>query len=199
MAENDQQQNQKQQEQNSQQNNSQGNQQQQQQQQTPPPSQTWEQVLEKLPKEQKELYEAHTKGLKNTVEATREERDGLKGQLQEALKKAEKGSVLETTLTETLKKLEVMDKRAKFAEQAIKPEIGCKNPKAAFLVAQEGEHFKKNGDPDWEAIKKEAPELFGPIIPEGDGGKGTGDKPAKPGGKNQRINDGIRTAAGVRT
>ena len=160
--------------QNQQQNQQQQNQQQNQQQQNQQTTQSWEDVLKALPKEQQALYEAHTQGLQNSVRATRDERDGLKNQLQEALKKAEKGSEFEKNLTESLEKVNSLEKRANFAEQAIKPEIGCRNVKAAFALALAEDYFRKNGDPDWEAIKKEAPELFGAIIPDANGGNGTG-------------------------
>jgi len=144
---------------------------------TPPATtQTWEKFLEGQPEEIKTLYGEHTKGLQNTVEATRKERDTLAKQIRDdLLPKAEKGSELEKSLTEALGKLELADKRANFAEQAIKPEIGCRNPKVAFALATASDLFKRNGDPDWEAIKKEAPELFGPLIPNANAGNGTED------------------------
>jgi hypothetical protein len=145
---------------------------------TSPPAaaQTWEKFLEGQPDEIKTLYGEHTKGLQNTVQATRDERDALAKQIRDdLLPKATKGSELEVSLNDTLKKLEASDKRANFAEQAIKPEIGCRNPKVAFALATASDLFKRNGDPDWEAIKKEAPELFGPLIPNANAGNGTED------------------------
>jgi hypothetical protein len=139
-------------------------------------AQTWEKFLEGQPEEIKKLYGEHTKGLNNAVEATRKERDTLAKQIRDdLLPKAEKGSELEKSLTEALGKLELADKRANFAEQAIKPEIGCRNVKSAYATALQYDLFKKNGDPDWELIKKEAPELFGPLIPNANAGNGTED------------------------
>jgi hypothetical protein len=179
-----QQQNNQQQNQDQKQNDQQQNQQQQ--------ALTWEQYLEGQPEEIKKLYGEHTTSLSNAVKATRDERDDLSRQIKDLLPKAEKGSELEASLNEALKKLEISDKRANFAEQAIKPEIGCRNVKAAFALAQASDLFKKNGDPDWDAIKKEAPELFGSLIPDGDGGSGTQDE-----GKGAvSMNDRIRKATG---
>lgn len=178
--------------QNNDQNQQNGQNQQQNQQQT---QKTWEEVLKGLPEDQQKLYTEHTTGLQNAVKATRDERDDLAKQIKDLLPKAEKGSELEKSLTEALGKLDDADKRANFAEQAIKPEIGCRNVKAAFALAKEGDLFKKNGDPDWEAIKKEAPELFGPLIPEGNGGSGTGDDQKPPVDMNQWI----RERAGVKS
>ena len=143
------------------------------QQQNQQVTQTWDDILKTLPEEQQKLYTDYTSGLHNSVKATRDERDDLKNQVEEALKKAEKGSELEKSLTETLSKLDKAERRANFAEQAIQPEIGCRNVRAAFATAQADDLFRKNGDPDWDAIKKAAPELFGPVIPDGDAGKGT--------------------------
>ncbi|PKO03050.1 MAG: hypothetical protein CVU43_04525 [Chloroflexi bacterium HGW-Chloroflexi-5] len=197
MESNNQQQNNQQgngQQQNNQQSNGQqGNQQQGNQQQQ---AKSWDDVLKEMPEETKALYEQHTTGLKNTVQATRDERDGLKKQLEKLLPDVEKGSKAEAALTEALGKLEMADKRANFAEQAIKPEIGCRNVKAAFALATASDLFKKNGDPDWESIKKEAPELFGAIIPDGDAGSGAGGETKTP-KTNEEFNAEIRRKANL--
>lgn len=154
---------------------------------TPPaPAKTWDEVLKGMPEDVQKLYNEHTQGLQNTVKATREERDTLRSQVADALKKAEKGSELETTLTDTLVKLDAATKRSDFIEEGIKPEIGCHNLKAAFAVATAQDLFKKSGAPDWDAIKKEVPELFGPIIPNANGGDGT-QTPQAPVDMNSRI------------
>jgi hypothetical protein len=108
----------------------------------------------------KELYQTHTSGLKSALEKERGERKDLSDQLKELLPKAEKGSELEKQLTETVGKLEAAEKRASFVEQAIKPEIGCVNVKAAYALALADDFFDKTGSPNWEDIKKAAPELF---------------------------------------
>lgn len=122
----------------------------------------------------KAAYEAHVSGLKNTVKATREERDSLAAQLREVAKKAEKGSELETQLNETLTRLEATEKRLSFLDEASKPEIGCRNPKAAFALAQAGNLYDRQGRPDWTAIRAEAPELFGVKVADANAGSGTG-------------------------
>ncbi len=152
---------------------------------------SWEKYLEAQPEPIKQLYTAHTTGLQNAVKATREERDGLAKQLKDLLPKAEKGSEFEKSLTETLTKLEVAERRATFVEEAVKPEIGCRNPKAAFLLAQAENLFTRSGQPDWNAIKAAAPELFGKPGTNGNGGNGTQDPPRKVG-----MNDFIRRASG---
>jgi hypothetical protein len=133
---------------------------------------SFEAILEKDPKI-KELYEQHTAALLNTVKATREERDGLKNQVKDLLAKSEKGSDNEKALTETLAKLEATERRATFVEEAVKPGIDCRNPKAAYAYAVTVDAFDKRGNPDWALLKREAPELFGKSSPAAHGGSGT--------------------------
>jgi hypothetical protein len=152
---------------------------------------SWEKYLEGQPEPIKALYAAHTTGLQNAVRATRGERDELARQLKELLPKAEKGSELEKSLSEFSNKLEAAERRAAFVEEAVKPEIGCRNPKAAFLLAQADNLFDRKGQPDWNAIKAAAPELFGKLSANGNAGAGTQDPPAKTG-----MNEFIRRSAG---
>lgn len=155
-------------------------------------NETFETWVEKQPETVKKLYDSHITGLKNTVKATREERDGLSNQIKELLPKAEKGSELEKSLLDLQSKLNASDRRANFAEEAIKPEIGCSNPKAAFALASAEDLFDKRGNPEWDAIKKMAPELFGKSIPEGNAGNGS-----QNGGKGgQTMDDLIRAKSG---
>ena len=165
---------------------------------------TWDEYVAGLPEDQKEivtgLYNEKNKGLLNTVKATREERDTFATQLRDAAKKAEKGSDVEKMYTEQADQLDKANKRADFYEDA--PNHECKNPKAAFKIATTDNLFTKKGLPDWEAIKEEAPELFGvavtpPRKPVGRGGagEGTDKRPAAAKG----MNDLIREATGAVT
>jgi len=137
------------------------------------------------------LYQEHIKGLKNTVSATRQERDDLAKQLKDLAGKADKGSEMEKALNENIQKLEIAERRARFIEDAIKPEIGCRNPKAAWLLANADGLFDRKGSPDWAAIKDAAPEIFGKPNASGNAGTGT----EKPPNKND-MNTFIRAAAG---
>lgn len=154
---------------------------------------TFEEFITKQPEDVRKLYESHTTGLRNTIQATREERDNLSKQIKDLLPKAEKGSELANQLTNLQKQLETSDRRANFAEEAIKPEIGCSNIKAAFALAVAEDLFDKHGLPSWDAIKKTAPELFKKSnIPDGNGGEGG------EGGVETKNMDGfIRKRAGV--
>jgi len=160
---------------------------------TPPPADatpaTWEAFLEKQPAEVKALYTSHSQSLLNTVSATREERDAFKKQIKELMPKAEKGSELEKTLTEISAKLEVSERRASFLEDAVKPEIECRNPGAAWVIAKAQDLFTKNGQPDWKQIRAAAPELFGKAIANANAGNGTQQPPAT----KSNMNDFIRS------
>ena len=155
---------------------------------TPASFEVW---IGEQPDEIKALYTAHTTGLQNTVKATRQERDDLAKQIRDLLPKAEKGSELERNLTELGSKLEQAERRAAFVEDAIKPEIGCRNPKAAYALALADNLFDRKGMPDWNAIKAAAPELFGAPTVNANAGTGTQNQPTKTG-----MNEFIRRAAG---
>lgn len=152
---------------------------------------TWDSFLATLPKEAQDLYTAHTSGLKNALDAERNEKKTLGQQLRDLQAKAENGSDLQKQLSDLSGKLTAAEKKAGFAEQAVKPEIGCTNPKLAFMVATDGDLFKRDGSPDWDAIKSAAPELFAKAkTPDGNAGNGTGNN-QKPSGNS--MDDAIRS------
>jgi hypothetical protein len=150
---------------------------------------TFEAWLEKQDDKIKGLYESHTNGLKSALSAERDTNKTLSGQLKELLPKAEKGRELEKQLTETVNKMEAAERRAQFAEEAIKPEIGCTNVKAAYALALADSLFDSRGNPKWAEIKTAAPELFRKAGST-DGGAGSKTSPATD------INTAIRRAAG---
>lgn len=138
---------------------------------------TWDEWLNAQPESVKGLYTSHVTGLKNTVNATRQERDELAKQVKELLPTVEKGSKAEAALQELSSKLEAAERKGVFLEEATKPEIGCRNPKAAYALAMADQLFDRRGAPDWAAIKAAAPELFGQPQVNANAGTGTGGKP----------------------
>lgn len=136
----------------------------------------------------KELYQSDIAGLKTALKSERDSNKELAGTLKELSSKAEKGSETEQKLTEMVTKLEAANRRANFAEMAIKPEIGCTNVKVAYALALADDLFDDKGVPQWEEIKKAAPELFRKPG-KTDAGEGTDELPAD-------INAAIRKAAG---
>lgn len=161
----------------------------------PASEETFDTWLEAQPEETrakvKGLYESNVSGLKSALKSERDIKGQLSTQLKELLPKAEKGSDLEKQLLEMSSKAEAAERRALFAEEAIKPEIGCRNVKVAFALATADDLFDKRGNPDWEKIKAAAPELFGSVIANANAGVGTHNVPAA---KND-MNSFIRKAA----
>ena len=153
---------------------------------------TWDTWIADQAENVQRLYNSHIKGLKNTITATRGERDTMAGELREAAAKLDKGSEAETKLTEMAGKFEAMEKRAIFAEEAMKPEIGCTNSHAAYLVAQADNLFDRKGSPAWDAIKKAAPELFKAASANANAGSGTDQEPPA----TFDMNKAIRQATG---
>jgi hypothetical protein len=161
--------------------------------QTPPPFEyeTW---LGEQPVHIQAGLEARTQGLVSALESERSQRKEFSKQLRELSSKAEKGSEAEKQLSEMTSRLEQAEQRAAFYEEAGRPEIGCSNTKAAYLIAVADGLFTKRGDPDWPAIKAAAPELFGRKLPSGNAGAGAGQPPPT----GATMNQIIRAATGRR-
>jgi hypothetical protein len=136
---------------------------------TPASFEAW---LAGQPEDVRGLYESHTKGLRTALDTERSERSALSRQLRELQGKAEKGSDAEKGLAELQGRLELAERRATFAEEAHKPEIGCVNAKAAWALAQAEGLFDRRGNPDWAALQAVAPELFRKAVGSADGGAG---------------------------
>jgi len=157
-----------------------------------PPAFEFDSWFGKLPPHEQEGLDTHVSALKNALESERSQRKEFSKQLRDLTAKAEKGSEAEKTLGEMSSRLEQAEQRAAFYEEAGRPEIGCSNPRAAFLVASAEGLFTKRGDPDWPAIKAAMPELFGrKPVPNGNAGVGSNSPPAAP-----SMNDYIRAATG---
>src|SRR5690606_31036730 len=148
--------------------------------------------LGEQPEHVKTAIEARSASLHNALKSEREQRKDLTRQLRDAAAKAEEGSALRQQLEEISSKHEAAERKAAFYEEAGRPEIGCSNPKAAYLVAMAEDLFTRSGAPDWKAIKEAAPELFARKTPPGNAGNGVGSPPAR----TNDINSLIRRAAG---
>lgn len=150
---------------------------------------TW---LEAQPEPVKKLVSSKVERLHVDLSTARQQRKEFADQLKDLLPKAEKGSELEKALGETSTRLEQAEQRAAFYEDAGKPEIGCSNPKAAFLVAVADNLFRRSGEPDWGAIKAAAPELFTRRTPPGNAGSGNGSPPVVKADMNTWIRQAAR-------
>lgn len=138
----------------------------------------------------KALAEQHTAGLRSALQSEREQRKEAIKQLKDLAAKAEKGSELEQQLQRMLSERDAAERRASFYESA--PAVNCANPRAALLVAQAENLFKRDGSPDWDAIQSVAPEFFRRTQAVSAGAGTQGAPPA--GSKN--MNEFIRRAAG---
>lgn len=128
------------------------------------------------------------------AQATRTERDTLAGKLATLAKTLGKDTsdAVPAAIAEMITQLEASNRRASFAEESGKPEIGCTNPRVAFATAQAEGLFDARGNVNWQALKTAAPELFRVRAPEGNAGAGTGTPPAA----TKSMNTFIRSAAG---
>jgi hypothetical protein len=166
---------------------------------TPPPEpeqgatpESFEAWLDTQDEPIKALVSKRFETLEHTVRATREERDGFSKQIKALAKGQAEGSDAKKQLEEMGAQLEKTEKRAAFLEDAMKPEIQCRNARAAWLIAEASDLFDKKGLPDWAAIKREAPELFGQTVAHANAGQGTQQPPSP----HQNMNSFIRKAAG---
>lgn len=140
---------------------------------------------------QKGLVDNHVTGLKTALASERTERANLARQIAELQKSAGKDTDLAKQLTDLQNTLATTERRANFVEDAIRPDVGCVNVKAAWALAQAEGLFDRQGRPDWNALKATAPELFRRAgAGSADGGGGNGQRPAA------TMNDIIRRAAG---
>lgn len=144
------------------------------------------------------LYNENITGLKSALERERADRRKLSEQVRALTPLAEKGSEVEKKLAETAKLLEEAEissqeyqKRAIFAEQAIRPEVSCNNVRAAFALAVSENLFTQDGEPDWSKLRELAPELFKTATQTNAGDRTKGDLPSD-------LNAAIRRAAGIR-
>lgn len=157
------------------------------------PELTFERWIAEQPEDVRGLLDSHTKGLKTALTSERSSRQEMERQLREMAGKAEKGSEMERQLTETANRLQDSDRRADFYEAA--HAAGVTNLKLAWMVAQSDGLFDRKGQPDFDALKKSYPELFGGVqrrSAPGDGGTGhTMNQPGQGG-----MNDFIRKSAG---
>lgn len=127
---------------------------------TPESELTFDAWYGKLDVSAKKLLDEHTTGLRAALITERQQRSDLAKQLKDLAGKAQKGSELEQQLAQMERSLELAERKAAFAEDALRPEIGCVSLKAAWALALQDELFDRRGRPDWTALKQTAPELF---------------------------------------
>lgn len=161
---------------------------------TPPTFEGW---LDGQPDDVKALYAAHTEGLRNTVKATRDERDDMAKQIKALGKTLEEGSAAKKTVDEVSAKLDAANQRADFFEAAAKPAVGLLDVTAAWLIVQanSSDFIDGRGNVRFDALKEKHPVLFGkPTIPSAHAGAGRSDNNNNLSPKS--MDNFIRAAAG---
>ncbi len=140
---------------------------------------TYEAWLEAQPDDVKKLVEDNIKTLRSALQGERQQRRDLAKQLRDATTKLEEGSEVRKELERLGGQYEAAEARAAFYEDAIKPEIGCSNPRLAYVVAQQDELIDRRGRVNWDALKTTYPELFKTkqAASPGHAGSGTGNPP----------------------
>ena len=137
---------------------------------------TFEAWLEGQSDEVKNRFEEGTKGLKTALTSERDNTKNLSKQLKDLQAKADKDSDLAKQLSEMQAKLTESERHSAFVDGA--SAAGCNNVKAAYKLAKaDPDLWKRDGSPDWEAIKAEAPEFFGNKKPDGNAGSGKNTDP----------------------
>ena len=164
---------------------------------TPPA--TWEAWLAAQPEAERtligKLHEGATAGLQSALHAEREQRKTFQTQLADLTKKAEKGSELETRLTEMGSALETANRRADFVTEAARPEIGVSDIGLAWIVvsAAPDEYFDKQGRINFTLLKQRHPTLFkAPPPPPANAGAGSQSQPPATGDMNRWIREAAR-------
>ena len=160
------------------------------------PNGTFEDWFANQPDDVKALISDHERGLKSALDAERGNTKALSRQISDLQGAAEKGSELEKQLTTLQARLTESERHASFIDGAAG--AGCSNPKAAYKLAKADEDlWKRDGSPDWEAIKETAPEFFRkPTSASGNAGSGT-DKAPDAGGKMHPMDELMRRSIGV--
>lgn len=110
------------------------------------------------PPEIKTLLDGHISGLKTALGSERERNKTLEKDLREMASKAEKGSDAEKQLSALANQVKEAGQKSGFYESAV--QAGVTNLKLAYMAAVNDGLFKKDGAPDFEALKKNYPELF---------------------------------------
>ena len=157
---------------------------------------TFEAWFEAQADDVKALITDHESGLKSALKSERENTRNLSKQISELQGAAEKGSELEKQLSTLQARLTESERHANFIDSAVG--AGCTNAKAAYKLAKADEDlWKRDGSPDWDAIKETAPEFFAkPKATSGNAGSGTNTDPAA-GSKMHPMDEIMRRSIGV--
>lgn len=141
-----------------------------------------------------QLYAEDVAGLRKALSSERETNKVLGRQLRDAAKAAPDDATKEQ-LNKLADERDAAVQRADFYAAAV--QAGCANIDAAYHIARGEGAFTPTGQPDMEAVRAKAPQLFQPVAGSpARAGQGAGGKPVAP---PTSMNQLIRQAAGRST
>ena len=126
---------------------------------TPAQPANFEQWLAGQDQTARNLYAAHTQGLRSALDAERAQRGEFEKQLRDLAAKAEKGSEAQKSLEQLAAQVQQMERQGRIYDQAHR--AGVSNLRLAYLVATTDNLLNRDGSLDVQALKEAYPELFG--------------------------------------
>ena len=157
---------------------------------TPPTYETWYSGLDAT---SRDLVDGNIEGLQGALKTERDARTQAETDLRDVADKLEKGSEAQKEVLRLADDVAANTKRADFYEDA--NTAGVSNIKLAFHIATTEDMFDKRGNIDFEALKKDYPELFvnKGRKPEGGAGDGLGTELKKGGSMDDFIRSQARS------
>ena len=148
---------------------------------------TYETLYSGLDATSRDLIDGNIEGLQGALKTEREARTQAETDLRDVADKLEKGSEAQKEVLRLADDVAANTKRADFYEDA--NTAGVSNIKLAFHIATTEDMFDKRGNIDFEALKKDYPELFvnKGRKPQGDAGEGRETEIQKGGSMNEFI------------
>lgn len=119
---------------------------------------TWDAFLASQPEPVQQLYHAQTKGLKNALDAERQNRKDLEKKMGAAAEQLKELPELQKILQTVQGDLQAANQRANFYQEA--PAQGVADYELAFIAAQNGFIEPETGAVNWEGLKVKHAVLF---------------------------------------
>jgi hypothetical protein len=133
---------------------------------------TYETLYSGLDATSRDLVDGNIEGLQGALKTERDARTKAEEDLRDVADKLEKGSEAQKEVLRLADDVAANTKRADFYEDA--NTAGVSNIKLAFHIATTEDMFKRRGGVDFEALKKDYPELFVMKGRKAEGGAGDG-------------------------
>lgn len=136
-----------------------------------PQNETFEDWLNGQPDDVQTRIADHISGLKTALDSERDNAKTLSKRVKDLQASVGDNAELKKQVDDLQNALEESRRRQAFMDSAAG--AGCTNARAAYRFAlADGELWRRDGTPDWAAIKEAVPELFGVKQPRGAAGNG---------------------------